>query len=147
MGSQETTASLASGEADEEARIEDSRFKTDGKHTDETKDTTGNAVKLDIKETGKKVNKSMMKKTIKKEPEIEIDSDGTFKPKLKKSETVKRRIEETKLEEIQLKHHAFENVPQTPSDEAVTNVQMYKPISIQTDKTNDEKTNKKKCTK
>merc|ERR1712105_128602 len=76
------------------------------------------------KQADNKTQTSKRKKTIKKEPEIEIDSDGTFKPKLKKSETVKRQIEEAKLEEVKLKHHEFENIPQTPPDEALTNVIM-----------------------
>merc|ERR1712226_902358 len=90
---------------------------------------------------------SKRKKTIKKEPEIEIDSDGTFKPKLKKSETVKRQIEEAKLEEVKLKHHEFENIPQTPPDEALTNVIMSKPITIQTDETDTKVKGKKKTIK
>merc|ERR1711874_253443 len=44
--------------------------------------------------------------------------EGTFeKPKLKKSQTIKRAIEEPKLETVSLKSHAFEKSPQDNPEE------------------------------
>ena len=46
------------------------------------------------------------------------------KIKLKKAETVKRPIEEAKLEVVALKHHDFENIPQNPCDEQTSKIKM-----------------------
>merc|ERR1712083_576494 len=76
--------------------------------------------------------------------EINVESDGTFlKPKLKKSEAVKRQVEESKLEKVQLKHHEFENEPQTPVDEEKTNIKISTPLSLSMDNTENQRTKTK----
>merc|ERR1712080_203062 len=83
-------------------------------------------------------------RTSKKKVVGEVMEDGTFAIKLKKTEKVKRKIEEDKMEEVKLKHHEFENAPLTPSDEGLTNVVMSKPISIKTDEPDTKASAKKK---
>merc|ERR1712037_729615 len=76
--------------------------------------------------------------------EINVESDGTFsKPKLKKSEAVKRTVEGPKMEKVQLKHHEFENEPQTPVEEEKTSVRVSAPLSLSIENVNNQKTKSK----
>merc|ERR1712098_486479 len=51
-----------------------------------------------------------------------------FPVKLKKAEQIKRAIAEPKIETVQLKHHAFEGLPQEPEKEKLTNVILKLPL-------------------
>jgi hypothetical protein len=112
-------------------------YKVEGKENEESV----------ISEVNKKIKEPKEKKKVQKKPEIETDTDGTFAVKLKKSGTIKRQIDDVKLEKVQLKHHEFENTPQIPADEAPTNVLISKPQSIQYNDTDTAKTTKKKLIK
>ena len=52
-------------------------------------------------------------------------------PQLRKAETIKRPIPEAELEEVDLRHHEFENEPQTP--ELPSNLVTGHPLSINMD--------------
>ena len=61
--------------------------------------------------------------------------EGTFeKPALRKAKTVRREIEEPKLEKVILKAHAFEKDPQDTPEEMTTQVIMGKPLKNFTEK-------------
>ena len=75
-------------------------------------------------------------KSVKKEPLEE----GTFeKPALRKAKTVRREIEEPKLEKVTLKAHAFEKDPQDTPEDMTTQVIMGKPLKNLTEKTQKKK--------
>ena len=83
----------------------------------------------DIKEPKPKDTASLkLKKPIKKKTDsvkVEEVEAGQFPMiKLKKSEIIKRPVEEAKLETVSLKHHEFENVPQNPVDEQTSKVKI-----------------------
>ena len=70
--------------------------------------------------------------------------EGTFeKPKLKKAQTIKRAIEEPKLETVSLKAHAFEKQPQDIPDENRTTVRVGKCLDTQIESKEEEKAIKK----
>merc|ERR1712223_41783 len=70
--------------------------------------------------------------------------EGTFeKPKLKKSQTIKRAIEEPKLETVSLKSHAFEKSPQDNPEEMRTRIRVARGLDIQIDGKEEEKNIKK----
>merc|ERR1712012_865370 len=80
---------------------------------------------LDNKENKKEVTKEKLK-----------EEDGNiFGKKLRKTETVKQKIEETQLEKVHLKHHEFEVKPQDVSEEQVGSICLGEPILEKTDKT------------
>merc|ERR1712059_47908 len=76
----------------------------------------------------------------KKDPKVKNKEDkqeeGTFvKPKLKKSEAVKRDIKSAEVEKVRLKSHAFEMHPQDVPMEQKSNIRLHKPIqSLSEDK-------------
>merc|ERR1712098_143022 len=76
------------------------------------------------------------KKQIRIEPKPEIGKHKEsveslpFGMKLKKTETVKSKVAETKLELPKLKHHEFENVPEDTSNEEMTKIKLTKLIVI-----------------
>merc|ERR1712223_607169 len=77
-------------------------------------------------------------------PKREPVEEGTFeKPKLKKSQTVKRAIEEPKLETVSLKSHAFEKSPQDNPEEMRTMIRIARGLDIQIDGKEEEKNIKK----
>merc|ERR1712037_1035570 len=81
-------------------------------------------------------------KTVK--AEINVESDGTFsKPKLKKSEAVKRAVEGPKMEKVQLKHHEFENEPLSPVEEEKTSIRVSAPLSLSIENIDNQKTKSK----
>merc|ERR1712203_735551 len=51
-----------------------------------------------------------------------------FGAKLRKTETVKREIDEAKLETVQLKHHQFEVQPRDADDEQTTGIVLREPL-------------------
>ena len=69
------------------------------------------------------------------------DHEIGFGKKLRKAETVKRNIEQPKLEEVQLKHHAFELKPKDVLNEEKGSVRLGMPLKSIKD--NEEETNKK----
>merc|ERR1711963_536405 len=70
--------------------------------------------------------------------------EATFeKPKLKKSETIKRAIEEPKLETVRLKSHAFEKSPQDNPEEMRTMIMVARGLDIQIDSKEEEKMTRK----
>merc|ERR1712241_1460979 len=71
-----------------------------------------------------KVKKQKAELLEKEQPE----SSMPFGAKLKKTETTKIKIKETKLELPTLMHHEFENVPKEVTDEQVTIVKLYNEI-------------------
>merc|ERR1712037_35937 len=76
------------------------------------------------------------KKSSKKEiqAELKTEEDGTYEiPELRKAETIKRPIPEAELEEVDLRHHEFENEPQTPAEELPSNLVTGHPLSINMD--------------
>merc|ERR1711971_286097 len=74
----------------------------------------------DEKVAPKKISKDNNKVKPAKKQNLE---EGTFeKPKLKKAQTIKRAIEEPKLETVSLKAHAFEKQPQDIPEENRTGV-------------------------
>merc|ERR1712083_275356 len=87
------------------------------------------------------------KKSSKKETQAELkrEEDGTYEiPELRKSEVIKRPIPEAELEEVDLRHHEFENEPQTPTEELPSNlVTTGNPLSINMDG-EEEETKKRK---
>merc|ERR1711874_954187 len=86
------------------------------------------------------------KKSSKKEIEAELktEEDGTYEiPQLRKAETIKRPIPEAELEEVDLRHHEFENEPQTPAEELPSNLVTGHPLSINMDE-EEEETKKKR---
>merc|ERR1712203_1263676 len=96
----------------------------------------------DEKVTPKKVVKDDKKVKPAKKENLE---EGTFeKPKLKKAHTIKRAIEEPKLETVSLKAHAFEKQPQEIPDENRTTVRVGKCLDTQIEHKEEEKTSKKK---
>merc|ERR1712210_3308 len=71
--------------------------------------------------------------------------DGTYEiPQLRKAETIKRPIPEAELEEVDLRHHEFENEPQTPAEELPSNLLTGHPLSINMDEEEEETETKKK---
>merc|ERR1712045_750478 len=66
-----------------------------------------------------------------------------FGMKLKKTETTKIKIKETKLEIPTLMHHEFENVPKEVTDEQVTKVKLSNEIKTIEEKFKSKKTQKK----
>merc|ERR1712083_792848 len=88
------------------------------------------------------------KKSSKKETQAELkrEEDGTYEiPELRKSEVIKRPIPEAELEEVDLRHHEFENEPQTPAEELPSNlVTTGNPLSINMDAGEEEEETKKK---
>merc|ERR1712037_366453 len=83
-----------------------------------------------------------IEKTVK--AEINVESDGTFsKPKLKKSEAVKRAVEGPKMEKVQLKHHEFENEPLSPVEEEKTSIRVSAPLSLSIENIDNQKTKSK----
>merc|ERR1712203_1278147 len=86
------------------------------------------------------------KKSSKQETQAELkrEEDGTYEiPELRKSEVIKRPIPEAELEEVDLRHHEFENEPQTPAEELPSNLVTGNPLSINMDE-EEEETKKKK---
>merc|ERR1712083_1142692 len=70
--------------------------------------------------------------------------EGTFeKPKLKKAQTIKRAIEEPKLETVSLKAHAFEKQPQDIPDENGSKVRVGRCLETQVEHKEEEETSKK----
>merc|ERR1712083_862242 len=85
----------------------------------------------------KEEEKPKLKKVIKpKDKEVKNDdlkkeeeSDKLpFKAKLRKTETVKRKIEEAKIETVQLKHHEFEVEPRDTDVEQTTGILLTEPL-------------------
>merc|ERR1712013_464975 len=86
--------------------------------------------KLETKEVKKKDGGKKSQPPKKEHPA----EDGTFeKPKLKKSQTIKRAIEEPKLEMVSLKSHAFEKSPQDNPEEMRTMIRVARGLDIQID--------------
>merc|ERR1712156_354867 len=80
--------------------------------------------------------------------EINVESYGTFsKPKLKKAEAVKRRVEEPRLEKVHLKHHQFENEPQVPVEEETSLMKVSTPLSLSLDNVEKQNVTKSKIRK
>merc|ERR1712130_1049968 len=101
---------------------------------------------LTKKESTEENNKKLKSKKIDKtaKAEINVESDGTFsKPKLKKSEAVKRQVEGPKMEKVHLKHHEFENEPQAPVDEEKTSIRVSTPLSLSIENIEKQKTKSK----
>ena len=72
------------------------------------------------------------------------EKDGNiFGKKLRKTETVKQKIEQPKLEKVHLKHHEFEAKPQDVLDEEVGSICLSEPILEKPDEAK-AKVNKKK---
>merc|ERR1712073_159346 len=68
-----------------------------------------------------------------------------FGAKLRKTETVKRKIDETKMETVQLKNHKFEVKPQETDVEKTSNIILGKALaSLDEDKKTDKKRKIKK---
>merc|ERR1712032_1097931 len=87
------------------------------------------------------------KKSSKKEiqAELKTEEDGTYEiPQLRKAETIKRPIPEAELEEVDLRHHEFENEPQTPAEELPSNLVTGNLLSINMDEEEEEGETKKK---
>jgi len=72
---------------------------------------------IETKASKKKNSKSKSQDKVVKDVE-----NGAFPIKLKKAEPVKRPIEESKMEAVQLKHHTFEGEPQEPELEEPTSI-------------------------
>merc|ERR1712032_838378 len=88
------------------------------------------------KTTKNGIDSKVKPKPLKKEPLEE----GTFeKPALRKAKTVKREIEEPKLEKVTLKAHAFEKDPQDTPEEMTTQVKMGKLLANLTEETQKKK--------
>merc|ERR1711962_558071 len=109
----------------DENRKEDNTYKEESLTTN----TTGFTAKLDVEKND--VNSSMKKQSLRKGSRMEMNKDGTFTVQLKKSSIVKRQLPEYNLEEVLLKHHEFENIAQTPSEEGVSNI---RPTPIKMDR-------------
>merc|ERR1712106_12832 len=84
----------------------------------------------DMKAKLKKV--SMEKPDSSKKPE-KIEQEPIFAKKLKKTETVKIKLKETKLESVQLKHHEFEQNPQDNSNEQPSSIIVSEPLQYTDD--------------
>jgi hypothetical protein len=84
--------------------------------------------KVSKPERREKAKKNISKST---KPEIQVVEEGpAFGLKLRKAETVKSKWEETKVEDIGLKHHEFEPIPKVDLDKKVTFVRPGKVLSI-----------------
>ena len=70
-----------------------------------------------------------------------------FGKKLRKTETVKSKVEETRLELPKLKHHEFENVPKDTSNEEVTIIKLSEEILSRDEKEMVKKVKRKVRTK
>merc|ERR1712130_530440 len=97
-----------------------------------------------VKKIENKVAKD--KKKVAQEAMIESEQKEKafpFGKKLKKAETVKLQIKETKLEIPKLKHHEFENIPKDTDEEQLSNIKLSKLIKTE----NEESKVKKEETK
>merc|ERR1712130_424984 len=97
-----------------------------------------------VKKIENKVAKD--KKKVAQEAMIESEQKEKafpFGKKLKKAETVKLQIKETKLELPKLKHHEFENIPKDTDEEQLSNIKLSKLIKTE----NEESKIKKEETK
>merc|ERR1711945_42389 len=89
------------------------------------------------------------KKQIRMEPKPEIGKHKEsveslpFGMKLKKTETVKSKVAETKLVLPKLKHHEFENVPEDTSNEEMTKIKLTKLIVVKEEKGKNRKEKRK----
>merc|ERR1712037_331091 len=100
------------------------------------------STKKESTEENRRQKSKKIDKTVK--AEINVESDGTFsKPKLKKSEAVKRTVEGPKMEKVQLKHHEFENEPQVPVEEEKTSIRVSAPLSLSIENIENQKTKSK----
>merc|ERR1712203_210322 len=66
---------------------------------------------------------------------------------VKKAEPIKRQIKETKLEEITLKHHSFEDQPLEPECELSTRVRLTVPLNQEQEESKKKIVKKKKMIK
>merc|ERR1712130_710606 len=85
-----------------------------------------------VKKIENKVDKD--KRKVAQEAMIESDKKEKafpFGKKLKKAETVKLQIKETKLEIPKLKHHEFENIPKDTDEEQLSNIKLSKLIKTE----------------
>merc|ERR1711953_478903 len=95
-----------------------------------------------LKKVVKPKDKEMTNEDLKKKDESE---KLPFGAKLRKTETVKRKIDETKMETVQLKNHKFEVKPQETDVEKTSNIILGKPLaSLDEDKKTDKKRKIKK---
>merc|ERR1712223_1155786 len=95
-----------------------------------------------LKKVVKPKDKEMTNEDLKKKDESE---KLPFGAKLRKTETVKRKIDETKMEIVQLKNHKFEVKPQETDVEKTSNIILGKPLaSLDEDKKTDKKRKIKK---
>merc|ERR1712226_1321501 len=94
-----------------------------------TKDITNTAPGM-TQDSG--IVSKLKKKSINK-PEMSQKTDKTdkephFGTKLKKTETLKIKIQETKLEPVSLKHHEFERDPKESISEKTSNINLGDPL-------------------
>jgi hypothetical protein len=97
--------------------------------------------KVSKPERREKAKKNISKST---KPEIQVVEEGpAFGLKLRKAETVKSKWEETKVEDVGLKHHEFEPLPEDDVDKKVTFVHPGKVLSLTTSEEEPKKKKKK----
>ena len=98
---------------------------------DTTKQTTDKPIEM------KEEKKPKLKKVIKpRDKDLKTEDIKTkdetenlpFGAKLRKTETVKRELEEAKLETVQLKHHQFEVTPRDADSEQTTGIILREPL-------------------
>merc|ERR1712130_315789 len=119
-------------------------------------DISNNSVQSKDKDSVKEVESTKQisqKKQIKIKPKPEVTKQKEnveslpFVKKLRKTETVKSKVEEIKLELPKLKHHEFENVPKDTSNEEVTIIKLSEEILSRDEKEMVKKVKRKVRTK
>merc|ERR1712106_926806 len=77
------------------------------------------------------------------------EQEPIFVKKLKKTETVKLKIDENKMESVELKHHDFEPCPQDNNNEELSKLSVGEPLQYtdETQKSEGEKESTKKLKK
>lgn len=92
--------------------------------TMQDEDSVSSQASTKIDSNKKKVAKKTVKKVVSKPTEEETPDFSSFAKKLKKTETIKRPIEEVKLETVELVHHELECTSKTTPEEMQTNVKI-----------------------